>query len=543
MYVGVQLGTTGERIPQDLLEQYKPQREFLKSLRTHDVVEANRLATIRTLELDQEFAHRRAVRGAPHRELTSEEIKRIACLWAVEQLAMDDQQRAYGYRMYGLDNVRETYEEFLAGWKGAYADGDMSAGAETARRVLKSYGIRLEERSDSFRELSLKLLEEEIRTMEIILQRFDGNPIPTPEAEPVVFRSDESPASSQTIRGLFDYWKLQKQRPPRTIQEANEAVREFERINGVLAAAAYAKSHAVKFRDSLLQEGKLSAATIIKKMSLISAIFETAAKNDKLPSNPFAKVPRPAKGQKKMRGHAYSTQDLAAIFNSKVFIDAGFRPKGGGGEASYWLPLLALWTGARLEEIGQLRTSDVQEEHAVHFINLLIDESRGQSLKNSGSQRRIPIHPELLRCGFLNYVEAMRKAGNDRLFPAVTSSGMRQLTASFSQWWGRYARKEVGIADTKKTFHSFRHAFKDACRNSGVPIDIAQRLMGHTGERGVAAQYGHGYSLAVLADALRKVRYDGLNLSHLVSASAPNLQSAGVANGSLVGVRQERRFG
>lgn len=100
-------------------------------------------------------------------------------------------------------------------------------------------------------------------------------------------------------------------------------------------------------------------------------------------------------------------------------------------------------------------------------------------------------------------------------FPLLVSGASRQLTASWSQWWGRYLRKEVKITDSRKVFHSFRHGFKDACRDSDIPKELNDRLTGHGGG-GVGDSYGaDDYPLRPLADAMNKLRYRGLDLAHL----------------------------
>ena len=63
-------------------------------------------------------------------------------------------------------------------------------------------------------------------------------------------------------------------------------------------------------------------------------------------------------------------------------------------------------------------------------------------------------------------------------------------------------------------FHSFRHGFKDACRDSDIPKELNDRLTGHGG--GVGDSYGaDDYPLRPLADAMNKLRYRGLDLAHL----------------------------
>ena len=88
------------------------------------------------------------------------------------------------------------------------------------------------------------------------------------------------------------------------------------------------------------------------------------------------------------------------------------------------------------------------------------------SLKNRSSQRDVPLHPELIRCGFLEYVENRRKKPGDRLFPELDRGSDGKWSSAYSKWMGRYLRETIGITDSRKVFHSFRHTFKDACRRA-----------------------------------------------------------------------------
>jgi hypothetical protein len=63
--------------------------------------------------------------------------------------------------------------------------------------------------------------------------------------------------------------------------------------------------------------------------------------------------------------------------------------------------------------------------------------------------------------------------------PLVRASENRVQSAAFSQWFGRYLRKAVGIKDSRKVLHSTRHTFKDICRDAGVITEVHGRLTGH----------------------------------------------------------------
>lgn len=173
-----------------------------------------------------------------------------------------------------------------------------------------------------------------------------------------------------------------------------------------------------------------------------------------------------------------------------------------------WIPLVALFTGCRMEEIGQLLISDIKEEGAIPFISISGADEQGRivkRVKTASSARAVPIHPTLVDLGFLRYVALQRAEGAERVFPNLKLREGK-WTVYFSKWWGRQ-RKRFGILDSRKCFHSFRHAFKDACRAAGVPEDIHDALTGHS-NGSVGRSYGSGHSLPVLHQWLSQVTWD-----------------------------------
>jgi integrase len=184
-------------------------------------------------------------------------------------------------------------------------------------------------------------------------------------------------------------------------------------------------------------------------------------------------------------------------------------------DALFWLPLLGLFTGARLEEIGQSLVEDIREENGVWLLDINA-QGGDKSLKTKGSRRKVPLHPELIRCGFLIYVDGLRAQKARSLFPDLKPDCAGRITGYLSKQWARYC-KGIGMADSRKTFHSFRHGFKDACRAAGIEEAVFDALMGHSGGS-VSRRYGQGYPLVRLAEAMARVQYDDLHLSHLYAA-------------------------
>ena len=184
----------------------------------------------------------------------------------------------------------------------------------------------------------------------------------------------------------------------------------------------------------------------------------------------------------------------------------GERPPGGQGEAAYWLPLLALFTGARLGELTALRASDVTDDELVGAVCIYItaDAKAGKRLKTKHSARAVPVHPWLIEIGFLDYVAAQAKARGEKawLFPKVApgTTGAR----AFSKWFGRYIGAH-GITDPTKVFHSFRHAFPDALRVADVSREVNRALLGHT-DTSVHGKYGAKKMVARFRHRLRRSR-------------------------------------
>src|SRR5262249_41384579 len=153
---------------------------------------------------------------------------------------------------------------------------------------------------------------------------------------------------------------------------------------------------------------------------------------------PFSKM-RLGEGEAVRGGTPFEIADLQAIFRAPVFT-AEERPKGGRGEAAFWLPLLALFAGVRLAEAASLRAADVAYNRLIGAVSMHIKSDRkvGKTLKTQASERFVPVHQQLVALGFLDYVAAQSKThgNNTWLFPKVAPGTTG--AAAFSKWFGRY---------------------------------------------------------------------------------------------------------
>jgi integrase len=494
---------------------FAPKTEFFFSLETRDLAEANKKAQLETIKTEQEIAHTVRLHSAsPAQELDADEIARIAALYHAHLLKEDEDERLevaatggfserkWENKAFGLDIVatHETQNASRAKLGDTYEEEDFA----------HSLGVRVLPDSPSFVPLMVAMKASFRQAFEAIQARHDGAVVPTPQIESLVIRTE--PRKEETLDTLAAYWKLKAAPGRSAVGSVQTIIKKFRRIVGDMPASKVRKEHIVTLEDALLVE-KVEPATINKDIGLLAAVFQLAVENGKLPANPLA-------GRKKLKvpasteEHPYTLEELRLIFSSPVFTQ-GERPSHGKGEAAFWMPLIGLYTGARVAEVGQLFVEDVQEEAGYYCFNIKNDATTGRRVKNAGSSRRVPVHPELIRMGFLDYLKATQEAGHQQLFPLlkVTRTGGK-LTDKWRGWWAGYVRS-LGITRISQPFHAFRHTFKDACRISQVPIETHHRLTGHsTGNEGDG--YGGGnYPMQPLHDGLCRVRYHGLDLSHL----------------------------
>ena len=340
---------------------------------------------------------------------------------------------------------------------------------------------------------------------------------------------DNQATDVPTLTTVLDKWRAERQPPPTTDHEWGTAVRRFTEIHGDLRVNLIRTAHVRDFKDALLKlpvnmerglraetvptiiaatkgqdAPRLSAATVNKQLTAIRSLLSWCMTNGYVGTNVAARLSVPVPRNRKGGRRPYSVDDMRTLF-------AGLDQHAEREPSKAWLPLLAAYTGARLGELGQLTVDDVRRRDGIDFVDINeVDE--GKSLKNTGTRREVPLHPELVRLGFLDQVERCRASGSGLLFPDLKSKKNGRLTRNFSGWW-REHRRGRGIPDRGKVFHSFRHTFKEACRVAGVGEEVHDALTGHSGG-GVGRTYG-GVPLEVKAREIAKVKYPGLDLSNL----------------------------
>jgi integrase len=173
----------------------------------------------------------------------------------------------------------------------------------------------------------------------------------------------------------------------------------------------------------------------------------------------------------------FHRDDLERIFHSQQYTRGTFKRS-----SEYWVPLLGLFTGAREAELCQLHVADVYQDEATAIWVIDINQRDDKKLK-SGEQneRKIPLHPQLARLGFLKFVAQMKDRGNVRLFPDEERNAHGEF-AAFSKRFNRY-RESLGVVSdgrTRKDFHSFRHNVSTFLVDHACPDYVINAITGHS---------------------------------------------------------------
>lgn len=239
--------------------------------------------------------------------------------------------------------------------------------------------------------------------------------------------------------------------------------------------------------------------TINDTFKVVSSFFDWLVLNEKALKNPFIKLQIKKEIKASEERKVFTKSDLKKLFSLDVFKEPD-------NEAwHYWLPILGLYTGARINELCQLYKGDVKKVDGIWCININADKP-DQKLKSKSSWRNIPIHSKLLELGFIDYVQSLPEG---RLFPTLKYLPEDGYGKYPSKWFSFQRDKALTKEERyKKTFHSFRHTVANEFKQLGVEYSPASYILGHSNETMTYGRYGKDYSPSVLKPVIDKLNFD-----------------------------------
>ena len=372
--------------------------------------------------------------------------------------------------------------------------------------------------------------EAKVKSLPLIqkyLMEFEGKRIEVADTPAV-----ENSVKEFKFSSIYEEYLKERKLGAGSVSDFNTVVNRFIKICGDKDIREYTKKDFVKFKNILLEypsfinekdkglsvdmilkkyrnEKKVSALTIQKKyLSVMKVIFNYAKVNEYILENPVETVKVVVSEKKEPARIPYSFQQIETILSSSLFRESVDEKM---MEYRY-IVLLAIFTGARLEEIARLHMADIGEEDGIPYIFIRPHEEDGHTVKTVSARRRTPIHPNLMNeFGFRSFVEERRSERQKYVFPVMNRGKVGTkgaISHNFSRWYGMYL-DEIGLKDKKLTFHSFRHSWKLFGRRAGIDKSVLDVIQGHS-VRSVSFDYGRDaygspYPLKVLFEAVTKI--------------------------------------
>jgi len=230
----------------------------------------------------------------------------------------------------------------------------------------------------------------------------------------------------------------------------------------------------------------------------LTAMMNWAIREEWLETNPAKGLVD--KNLPRLQRRGFAPKELKVLF-------AALAEERADGSWKFWLPVLGLYTGARLNELCQLHAQDIRHASGIDYIAISEFEASGRraadkQVKTPSSTRNVPIHPDLVKLGFLDFV---RGRNSLRLFDELRRGPNGGFSHDASRWFGLFLDK-IGLSDPALVFHSFRHGFRDACRMAAVPEEVINALGGWAATS-VGQKYGDRGMLPLLDREIRKIEF------------------------------------
>ena len=225
----------------------------------------------------------------------------------------------------------------------------------------------------------------------------------------------------------------------------------------------------IELKDAQL----MSQRTISKHLERVSALINWAIKQGYISQNVFRGKLEPIRKVETVEKH-FTDQELNLILGDALKSESLALNK----PERYWVTMIASHSGARLNEICQLDVSDIQEHEGIWVMNLTGD-SGDKSIKTHAGNRLVPLHPKLLKLGFLDYVEQTKSSNHQKLFPNLKKMRSTGYGTMISHWFAKYLKK-LGIKKKGKNFHSFRHTVVNKLITKKVYEPFIKELIGHS---------------------------------------------------------------
>lgn len=291
-----------------------------------------------------------------------------------------------------------------------------------------------------------------------------------------------------------------------TLPKLKGVLKAFIEFAGNIDVAMVQPALIKDYKKKLLADKK-AATTINDHLVVLTGFFDYCIDNKVTTmTNPVRGLLIPRAHNKAESYEPFKLPEVQKIFQSALYVKKMKLPD------FYWGPLVALFTGARAEEIASLDLEQIYPENGIWIIDILEG-------KTENAVRKVPLHDQLLALGFVDYVRCLQKAGYKKLFPHL-QDGKNGYKKNMCRMFGEYLDlPEVNIVDQLKVFHSFRHTVVTKLTGAGVNEGLKRAMVGHDIDTKASAHddYTHLDALTIenLQTAINKLTYAGVDFAKL----------------------------
>ena len=280
------------------------------------------------------------------------------------------------------------------------------------------------------------------------------------------------------------------------------------------------------FIDDLIADG-VSPQTIQKKyLSALNGLFSLAQTSGAIPAGelPTRNHKLFTKKDKKKAEHKngykqFTDAELALIFDPDTLLKLE-KP------CDFWLPLMGLFTGGRISELCQLKVTDIKQLDGIWAIDIN-DEDAAQTLKTPAAMRTIPLPPQLIQIGFLEYLELV-KPYEGTIFPYIDPDAFNHYGKTPGRRFGEFLDR-LKITSPHKVFHSLRSTSNNRLKQLGVTEETRCQFIGHEHDTVNSKVYSSEHEVRFLFDNVSTLlHYPHLKLDTLRFPAAK--QAARLAN-------------
>jgi integrase len=269
----------------------------------------------------------------------------------------------------------------------------------------------------------------------------------------------------------------------------------------------------------------------LKWLGPVDRLFGWLVEEQKVEKNPVDGI-----RSQQQAGEAANTKRLPFKSDqiSRIFAETGAASS---KTALYWLPLLMLTTGARPNELAQLRTDDLDMAYNSRpHLNVLCDlddddeadsrpaEDAAQDdprrVKTAAGRRMIPLHPILIQAGFIAFVQERHARSPKQLFRELKPDQHGFWSSAITKRLNRIIRNKLKITNPRYTAYSMRHSFIEACKAAGIPEEVRMKFVGHQ-LSGVHGIYGNPWVSPHESELIDTVRFEGVDFRGYTSARCP----------------------